>query len=371
MNRYEDILSPELLNALGLDASWLGEVEAVELASRHPRAALAFAPDGGFRQILEDFLAQDDWLEQIEALDWSLPLEAACTRAMGVEVIFAREQPDLWIVSQRQGRDLEVRSLQVDAPFAGCRRSPDEPGVVYLDMELAGEGALIETAEGMVLLRRVGRECLFWPVQLAPPLSVDPMVFVESPVASWLEDCDDAWLRQELASYLDAGSWGGAVAAGLYGRLMRHSDEALARAWQKALHGGELDDEVHRAWLWAASLTGAQVDALEGLFLQEVVMLEEALAELRDQDADEGGFARAWLSFLIRRDDLEAVAALLRHGPRGRAHLDGMCEALDKAGEVMARSMDVFPSIEGHARLVRVAEEEALPGWWTIPARWP
>jgi len=194
----------------------------------------------------------------------------------------------------------------------------------------------------------------------------------------------------ELTSAIDAGTqapWLAAVVrAGLVSE--RPGDQAAAvglayRFWQEpALPAGEVDavapalldraeSGVHAAIRrWAGELDGSAREAIARRVVEGVVRLERDLDDLRmavsaDRD-DVPMLARAWL---LRRDDLESLAAILDWAG-GREPIEAELAHIDALGQDDATLFLSAPGAGDDDRLRAVAAFEPWQ-WWSELAEYP
>jgi hypothetical protein len=351
-------LGAEECRALGLWPEELGEERA---------SALPVAPTQARALSDSARLRHPALLEDMARLGWSGELGAARAAEPRLRLQIAQEAPQWWsleldgveILGARCASGREARALL---------RDPADPEVLFVHIEEAGEAVCVELGDGArVLVRRVGQEAR---VSLA----------TEAPgaVAALLPgEAEDAWLREAASARLASGEdWDVAVAAGMLGRLGR-LDRGQRAALVQALLRGDDQGAALSAWRWASARGQRQREALaRGWGARQAALaveLEALWARLEDEEAPWGPRDVAWVealtAALLRRDELESVAAVLARGGGGRAALDRQAAAMDARGEVTLGALETLEEVAAVEQLARAAGRDPSQWWASMSLR--
>jgi len=276
---------------------------------------------------------------------------------IGVHVEASLERRGVVRMTSRRGVDIEVAS---GTATNYVRLDPSDRGIVGFDLSAErriaftlSDGREIDVVlKGDTATFRTLAESLSF-VQIDPP-----------DVAAWCEAVGDSWLRNYLSSYVARQDpWHAALAAALFLRL-RELTLDQTRVAANRLVNGERDPEADPALVWMSRLTSAQVSGVFNLALAEADSLIGALEDLDSQVDDDSDLWRETLhSVSVRRDDLEAIASVLRgRAPLAVDELLPVLEYLDSIGKRMISSLSEQPEIND-PRLRRVAIANPF-AWW-------
>jgi hypothetical protein len=190
-----------------------------------------------------------------------------------------------------------------------------------------------------------------------------------APVASWLDDCRDDWLRGLVREGLEAGGDG----AGILGvaRFRRFRVDSLGPVAARNLVHRYMDPDASLdadpATAWIRRQGSAVVAAALDMAGREIGLLSSGLHALvnRRPERDARRWVRAFVAQCHRRDDVQAIHDLLalRLEGRGAAFdpLDGLDMLGGKAADLMPPLGEVFDE-----RLARVASWDP-DAWWVRP----
>ncbi len=280
-------------------------------------------------------------------------------------------------VSQPVGRDLYLLRHQDDAAAIDvlanegqwARRS--ESSVVF---DLSGAspavGLYAKAARAGLGLARGTAPGVPKSGLLVPPI---PRVgsLPTPPLATWLMQSEDTWLRDEVARRRASGDpWDDIVSAALLARLER-KPPARVDAERAAFRAGQVDAFVSPAVVWARTWSERERDTVGRAATSDADFvlseLEELQALLLDEldwgpDDERALFARLRAA-RVGRDDLEGVATLVR-AAGGFSPLDAALRACDGLGADVVQSLDHDPEVGDDTQLARAASANP-EGWWT------
>jgi hypothetical protein len=334
-------MTDEERSALGIEFATTGEVEMVLL----PTAAEGRT---GTARALATLAA---------ASSFSTPRIDAAGR-VGMRVSVSDERPSVVRVIDEASQPVTARSA--GAAGAWIEHDLQDPGTVFVDLELAPLVSVGRTNGSGLVLRRDGRGLFigdFYP----PPLATAPLAPVRAPIESWCQGDVDLWLVDQVKQYAGTDdSWRQAVAAGIFARLRQvglEARETIAR-----LLAGDLAVIDDRPRAWARDLSAQQVETLVDFALVIADRVEGTLDDLWAHMAPgEKWWVATFRSAAIERDDLESVRLLLVE--RGVAdRVQRTLNSIDHRGREMVAGIPRVVSIEDERLYrARLADPEA---WW-------
>jgi hypothetical protein len=344
------LLDDDQLRALGLDPARLGETTTVpwpEEDAAHGRSVSDVAAVG-----------------VAAALSFA-PASVPVAEVLGISIHQAEEEPRILKLVGPPGVSADVRMLPPATAGLGPRpaaslRDPHDPATVRMDLRpwMSAAGVIIlPSGHGLAITPRP--DGLKVVLIVPAPITLAPFAQIESPVAGWISERHEPWLRQEIQARLArANAWQHAVAVGLFARLAVASEQAAPTPDGKG--------DLARPRRWARNLERAQIATLELLVKAEVERLLAVIDELTQTMACDDQDWRSELLELCRgRDDVEGVRILLNEAGADDTVTDTV-RFLDEAGSQFVRSLPVVLKVEDE-RLHRVASFDH-GAWWVALA---
>jgi len=325
MSMHHQLLAD--LQALGISADMLGEVESLPMPGSGPHAALqaGAAP-----------------------ATMLLPAHSPVLDALGLRVEIDPSGGQLRVIS-RGAVAFQVRAGLRDA----LAQAADEAGISRVMLPQTGR-FLIETASGMPLV--VG-----WKETGALVLQAI-YAWPGPPVEEWTVNTQDTWMHAQADHVAGADAWTRTSLAGQLARLC----EPEVRDVAALIASGRLQDLVSAVELaprhWARRLDAAATQALEQQAVRRAEALGDDLTDLFDTlSADMAEASGSWARLCHRRDDIESVRVLLREAGVGDT-LDATLETADRTGRAIRINLDASISAADE-RLRRVALGDPS-AWW-------
>jgi hypothetical protein len=343
MNRQ---ISDEILEALGLEQSSVGETSVIELYGAD-EVARGFVDD--VERVFESFA------EQAEAVF----LDAAEADEIGFKLAQFEDWPELvrvWAPSAEfhpvtADESVSVYSTEPDEFFVEA--SAQNLPIAFVDSR--GEGLILDR-EGSGLV--VGQ-------LVKVPDSVGVPVQVDFDIESWLEACSDEWLCEQVREKLRLeDAWQHFVSVGLIHRMERPSSAEDARKMVEKLLAGEAVLERNRALEWARALDEATADKLASTTLAAVERLQSGLQEIaRDFEEQEVVLREDVRRLLHLRDDIASALVLLNQ-TESFERVGGSVVLVDRTGEELVDKLAEEIQLRDDERLRRAisCNPEA---WWT------
>jgi len=236
--------------------------------------------------------------------------------------------------------------------------------------------AHLASAEGEFLLRFEGGSVALWRLERPVEAALEGLRAFRPVASPWsspdltlpglgelLADAVvEPWLREHHEQLHRSPSWLDRVASvGMLSRLHTPAPEELAGQIQSLL-AGETSLLQQRTSSWARELSGEAVGALERAALGELDRLGDFLQDVVENDR--WGDASTLTALLLRRDNLESVAWVLRLAGAGSTLREALLD-LDRQAELHLTALQGLPLRE--PRLAAVAWQEPM-AWWGVPA---
>lgn len=352
----QPLFTPEELASLGLSHASSGPSAPVNTEIQTVSQGLDGSVD--LRQAIErsaDFLAVPQQ-GQLSALEARLEIHAS--------------NHSIWRVLM--GQPLRP---QEDTPGLICQ--PEE-GCAYLDTEALPEVLALVGQDGRALgLRRAPSGQWSLGALLPDPgaSAPDPLATLRPALGAWAQELEQRhpWLRQQLeAAAQSLDPWDKIVAVGQAARQwpIDPTYAQAALAWLQGEGQAPATATSHASLRWGHTLDPEQLWHLEQRALAQAQALADLLQDLRGRgDSDAPPWRAAWLDLLVRREQLEGVATVLREAFAGDDLLEALL-ALDEDGERLMEGLTPgWPLGTDLGAL-----EHALtvdPGcWWAKAALW-
>jgi hypothetical protein len=330
--------SLDRLAALGLPGAVMGELEQIIIAS-HP------AGDGrGVQALTSPPLAAETGT--------FVPVDSTLLKSGGLFLAMLDDSPDLLrLMCAEDNVIVDIRGFDWvgfdddDAGVACCLASAPEPGVVM-------------TTRGSYLID--------WPARrirsVTWPLATTVAEKVTSPIREWVSECEDTWLRQQILTRLATGGmWAEIVSTGMFARLEQWSKTRVREIVAKQL-SGHADPQVARPWRWVRSLPHDQLDAVEGLALAEIDLLQRTMDEsLRMVEPGDSDWLEDLREICHRRDDVECVWRLLSE-VKAAHRVKSLLTNVDATGDAFVAGISGLVILDDE-RLTRVAQGQPS-AWW-------
>lgn len=295
-------------------------IESMSLSAGRP-SALATTQEQEWKltavsgtQIQDDSDFQRE-AERLRTMTWSY-LRDGSSQLVGCQLAHSEDARDILRVSSMGGVPLRIH-MGDGAKGPDVAYAAEDDTQAWLGHWSEGTWCVVQADDEFGLLLLVHEQC-FWSVPLFPSVCAAEVVsFDVSALRQKLFALQEQTTDQQLVRLLAARSlhpnlWSSTTVMGSWMRL-HDSDAATRTQTVEALLSGELPTapELVLPKEWVRSLSASERAHIDGLLSSRVGLLLEEGKELQSTCAFSMQWRNACLQWLVERDELESVRALL------------------------------------------------------------